>query len=248
MAVLAWIILSGLLMSAISAVGIITLLLKETTLKRITLPLVAFSAGSLLGGAFLHMIPESVEGSHSKNAVYLWILVGFSTFFVLEQFMHWHHCHREYSDCVKKPVGYFILFGDGIHNFTDGLAVATAFMVDIRLGITTWIAVAAHEIPQELSDFVVLIHSGWSKSRALLMNWVSALTFLLGSLLAYTASFKFDISFLLPFAAGNFIYIAASDMVPEVNKHRSLVTSFIHFGSLMIGILLLLFLKLTMDH
>ncbi len=247
MHILVWIILSGVAMSAIALVGSVTLLLSESTLKRITLPLVAFAAGSLLGGAFLHMIPAAVTESRSGNGIFLWILIGFSAFFVVEQFMHWHHCHREYSDC-KQPVGYLILFGDGIHNFTGGLAVASAFMVDIRLGITTWIAAAAHEIPQELGDFAVLIHGGWSKRGALLMNLLSALTFPIGGVLAYAASFEFDVSFLLPFAAGNFIYIAASDMVPEVNRHRSLVSNFVHFGSLMTGILLLLILKLTTEH
>jgi zinc and cadmium transporter len=247
MHILVWIVLSGLAMSAIALVGSVTLLLSESTLKRITLPLVAFAAGSLLGGAFLHMIPAAVEETDSANGVFLWILIGFSSFFVVEQFLHWHHCHREYADC-KQPVGYLILFGDGIHNFTGGLAVASAFMVDIRLGITTWIAAAAHEIPQELGDFAVLVHGGWSKPGALLMNLFSALTFPIGGALAYMASFEFDVSFLLPFAAGNFIYIAASDMVPEVNRHRSLVSNFVHFGSLMTGILLLLILKLTTEH
>jgi len=247
MHVLIWIVLSGLAMSALALFGSVTLLLGESTLRRITLPLVAFAAGSLLGGAFIHMIPAAVEEAPSENGIYLWILIGFSSFFAIEQFLHWHHCHREYADC-KQPVGYLILFGDGIHNFSGGLAVASAFMVDIRLGITTWIAAAAHEIPQELGDFAVLIHGGWSKRGALLMNLLSALTFPLGGILAYAASFDFDVSFLLPFAAGNFIYIAASDMVPEVNRHRNLVTNFIHFGSLLTGIVLLLVLKLTTEH
>lgn len=247
MHILMWIILSGLLMSLIALVGSVALLFKEETLRRITLPLVAFAAGSLLGGAFFHMIPATFEREGTQFSGYLWILIGFSVFFAIEQFLHWHHCHREYSEC-KQPLGYLILLGDSIHNFTGGLAVASAFLVDVRLGITTWFAAAAHEIPQELGDFAVLVHSGWSRHRALLMNAVSALTFPIGGVIAYAASYKIDVDFLLPFAAGNFIYIAASDLVPEVNKHRDLGTNIIHLISLLAGILILLLLKLTLDH
>jgi zinc and cadmium transporter len=243
----AWILLSGLLMSALALVGSVTLLLRESTLQRITSPLVAFSAGSLLGGAFFHMIPASVSSSAGGIGAYAWILVGFLTFFAVEQFLHWHHCHRDFSDC-KQPFGYLILFGDGLHNFIGGVAVAGTFMIDIQLGIATWLAAAAHEVPQEFGDFAVLIRSGWSKSRALALNVVSALTFPLGGLLAYLASFQFDVAFLVPFAAGNFIYIAASDLVPEVNKHRELGANIIHFVAFLAGILLLLLIRMAMGH
>jgi zinc and cadmium transporter len=234
-------------MSALALVGSVTLLLKESTLRRITSPLVAFSAGSLLGGAFFHMIPASITSAGEGIGPYAWILVGFLTFFAVEQFLHWHHCHRDFSDC-KQPFGYLILFGDGLHNFIGGVAVAGAFLIDIRLGIAAWLAAAAHEVPQELGDFAVLIHSGWSKSRALMLNVFSALTFPLGGLLAYLASFQFDVSFLVPFAAGNFIYIAASDLVPEVNKHREIGANILHFAAFLTGILLLLGIKAAMGH
>lgn len=234
-------------MSALALVGSVTLLFKQSTLQRITLPLVAFAAGTLLGGAFFHMIPAAIGQNRSEISNSIWILTGFSTFFALEQFLHWHHCHREFSDC-KQPLTYLILLGDSLHNFTGGLAVAGAFMNSIPLGITTWLAAAAHEIPQELGDFVVLVHGGWNKKRALLLNVLSALTFPLGGVVAYLASQQFDVSFLVPFAAGNFIYIAASDLVPEVNKHREVRVNLIHFASLVSGILILFLLKTTMEH
>ncbi len=247
MHVLAWIILSGLLMSAIALIGATALLLRERTLQRIISPMVAFSAGSLLGGAFLHMIPASIEEMGAGAALFVWVLVGFALFYAVEQFLHWHHCHREYSEC-HQPQQYLILLGDGLHNFVGGIAVAGAFMIDIRLGMTAWLAAAAHEVPQELGDFAVLVHGGWTKKKALVYNLLSALTFPLGGLLAYIASFRIDVSFLVPFAAGNFIYIAASDLVPAVNKQRELGPSFLHFFALLAGIGLLLALKLGGGH
>jgi zinc and cadmium transporter len=114
---------------------------------------------------------------------------------------------------------YLILIADGVHNFIGGLAVAGAFLIDVRVGIRTWLAAAAHEVPQELGDFGIVIHGGWNKGKALLYNFLSALTFLLGGIIAYSASFALDVTFLLPFAAGNFIYIAAADLIPEIKHH-----------------------------
>lgn len=231
-------------MSAVALVGSVTLLLKESTLNHLVLPLVSFAAGSLLGGAFFHMVPAGLDAMQS-NAVFCWLLAGFTTFFALEQFLHWHHCHRASAEC-KKPLGYLVLIGDGIHNLIGGFAVAGTFLIDIRLGITAWLAAAAHEIPQELGDFGVLIHSGWGRKKALVFNALSAVTFLIGGLLAYAASFQIDVSFLVPFAAGNFIYIGASDLVPEVNKHHSFLVNAIHFLAFVAGIGLLLGVKLVL--
>ena len=163
--VLLWIFGSGLLMSAIALVGAVTLVLRERTLERILLPLVAFAAGSLLGGAFFHMLPVALAADMRDVTVYALILSGFATFFGLEQFLHWHHCHRAQATC-KKPLTYLILIGDGLHNFLGGLAVAGTFLIDIRLGVVTWLAAAAHEVPQELGDFGVLVHGGWERRQA----------------------------------------------------------------------------------
>jgi zinc and cadmium transporter len=243
---LLWIVGSGLLMSAIALVGSVTLVLSERTLKRILLPLVAFAAGSLLGGAFFHMIPAGHAAGLSDVAVYTLTLAGFTVFFGLEQFLHWHHCHRAETAC-KKPLTYLILIGDGLHNFLGGLAVAGTFLIDLRLGIVTWLAAAAHEVPQELGDFGVLVHGGWERRQALFYNVLSALTFLVGGIVAYIASFRLDVSFLVPFAAGNFIYIGAADLIPEVKVHADIKANIIHFVAFTVGVTLLLVVKLALE-
>ena len=244
---LLWIIGSSLLMCILALVGVATLSLSEKNLHRLLLPLVALSAGSLLGGAFFHMIPEAVEKTGAELSVYIYVVAGFAFFLLLEQLLHWHHCHREETHC-KKPLTYLILIGDGIHNFIGGIAVAGTFLIDIRLGISTWLAAAAHEIPQELGDFSVLVHGGWSRKKALLLNLLSASTFLLGGLLTYLLSFSDWIYYLIPFAAGNFIYIGASDLIPEVNKHRNFSNSFLHFICFCTGVSILLGLRIHFSH
>lgn len=244
---LVWIIASGVAMSTIALVGSVTLLLSESALQRVLLPLVAFAAGSLIGGAFFHMIPVSVGATNDVLATSAWTVLGFLAFFVLEQFLHYHHCHRATADC-RQPLTYLVLIGDGLHNFLGGLAVAGTFLIDFRLGVTTWLAAAAHEVPQELGDFGVLIHGGWPKGKALAFNVLSASTFLLGSVFAYLASLRGDVSFLVPFAAGNFLYIGASDLVPEVNRHRDPVTNVILFACFAAGLGLLFALAQAAGH
>ena len=247
MTTLLWIITGGIAMSAIALVGSLTLILNKDTLHKIVLPLVAFAAGCLLGGAFLHMLPESIHETESHLTPFLWVLAGFLTFYALEQFLHWHHCHRDSAEC-KKPLGYLILIGDGLHNLIGGLSVAAAFVMDIRLGIAAWLAAAAHEVPQEMGDFAVLLHGGWSKGKALLLNVISASTFLAGGLIAYAVSSRVEIWFLVPYAAGNFIYIGASDLVPEVNKQRDMKGSLVHFLSFLAGLALMYAVKLFFGH
>jgi zinc and cadmium transporter len=240
-----WIVGSSLVMSAIALVGSITLVLSEATLRRILLPLVAFAAGSLIGGAFFHMIPVGLEKLGNNTLFYVLLLAGFVSFLALEQFLHWHHCHRATAEC-KQPLTYLILIGDGLHNFIGGLAIAGTFLVDIRLGVMAWLAAAAHEIPQELGDFGVLIHGGWKKSKALLFNVLSALTFLAGGLVTYALSHTIDVSFLIPFAAGNFIYIGATDLVPEISKHENLKVNLANFVAFVLGIGLMLLIKIVL--
>jgi zinc and cadmium transporter len=217
MSTLGWITIAGLAMSALALSGSVTLLLPERHFARVVPPLVALAAGSLIGGALLHLLPEAVEAMGNQLDVYVWVLAGFVAFFVFEQFLHWHHCHRPVSH--HRPLGALILVADGAHNLVGGLAVGAAFVVDLRLGAVTWLVAAAHEVPQELGDFGILVHAGWSKGRALVFNVASALTFLLGGWLAYGLAEGIDVTWLVPFAAGNFLYIAAADLLPELTQH-----------------------------
>jgi zinc and cadmium transporter len=243
-ATLAWIVFGGIVMSAIALVGGATLLLSEAAQERLVRPLVAFAAGSLLGGALLHMLPAAARRSDGVSA-YLWALGGFALFLAIEQFLHWHHCHRASANC-RRPLTHLILVGDGLHNLLGGLAVGAAFVADIGVGITTWLAAAAHELPQELGDFGVLVHGGWSRRRTLVFNVLSASTFLVGGVVAWGVSARFDTSWLLGFAAGNFLYIGASDLVPEVNRHQDLRVGALHFSAFVAGVALLAALRLLL--
>lgn len=225
-------------MSAIALIGSVTLVLEESTLDKLLIPMVALAAGSLVGGALFHMIPASLANMPTMSVVRC-VALGFLLFFGLEQFLHWHHCHRARARC-KQPLTYLVLIGDGLHNFLGGLSIAGVFLMDIRLGIAAWIAAAAHEIPQELGDFGVLVHGGWKKRSALLFNWLSGLTFLVGGLVAYFVSLRIDVRWLVPLAAGNFLYIGASDLVPEVNKPHTIGMSLVHFTIFAAGLGLLL--------
>jgi zinc and cadmium transporter len=233
---LGWIVVLGLAMSAIAMVGSVTLVLPEDALDRVVAPLVALAAGSLLGGAFLHLMPEAIDTLGNGRGVWMWFLGGFTGFFVLEQCLHWHHCHRGIS--AHRPMGHLILVADGLHNFIGGLSVASAFFIDHRVGLVTWAAAAAHEVPQELGDFGILVKSGWTRTSALLFNVASGSTFLVGGLAAWAMSGHVEVVYLVPFAAGNFVYIGAADLIPELTTdpsgHNKAVTFAAFLGGLAI--------------
>ena len=240
MSTLVWIVVSGTLMSGVALVGSLTLVVPERTFNKLVTPMVSLAAGSLLGGALFHMLPESVDEIGNTLALYVWLAAGIFSFFVLEQFLHWHHCNRPVSEHEHGPLGYLILVADGLHNLIGGLAVGSAFVIDTRLGIVTWLVAAAHEVPQELGDFGILIHSGWDRRRALWFNVLSALTFLAGSLVAYGLADRVDVAFLIPFAAGNFIYIATADLLPELTTSREWHDKLVHTAGFATGLGLLL--------
>ena len=237
METLGFIVAGGLLMSAIAMVGGITVILQPETLERLLLPLVSLAAGTLLGGAFFHMVPEGTKALDLLSAG-AWLMGGFMVFLGLEQFLQWHHTHHA-PEKDRRPVTYLILIGDAVHNFLGGLGIASTFLIDLKAGIIAWVAAAAHEVPQELGDFGVLVHGGWPRRRALLWNVVSALTFPVGALLAYLAAQRFEVSGLVLFGAGNFIYIAASDLIPEIKSERSLRKAAAHFSFLAAGVIIM---------
>jgi zinc and cadmium transporter len=195
--------------------------MKERLLERVLLVLVSLSAGALMGGAFLHLLPEAVENGEVTN-VFILVLVGFILFFIIEKVLHWRHCHR--GKCDIHTFHYLNLIGDSIHNFIDGLIISTSFIVSLPLGITSTFAIAAHEVPQEIGDFGVLIYGGFGKRKAIIINFLIALSIVIGGLVGYLVSkdIKQAILFLLPFAAGGFIYIAATDLIPEIKKELEL--------------------------
>ena len=238
-----WVLGSGILMCVIALTGVLTLTLTEDTLQKILLPLVSLAAGTLLGSAFFHMLPEGLILYGNSDGFFIWVLAGFSVFFALEELLHSHNCRRTDLPC-REPLGYLVLLGDGLHNLIGGLSIGALFIADIQLGIMAWLAAAAHELPQELGDFAVLIHSGWTKRKALLMNLASAMTFLLGGMIALAVSGTMDISFLVPFAAGNFIYIGASGLIPIVRKHENLSVNTVNFCLFITGITIMLLIRI----
>lgn len=240
--VLFLIIAGGIVMTAFGLVGGVTVWLREEAQKLVLLPLVAFAAGAMFGGALFHMIPASIAELGNTTSTYVWICFGFATFFCLEQFLHWHHCHRPTSEHVH-PLTYLLLIADTVHNCVEGLAVGATFIVDIRLGITTWLVAAAHELPQEMGDFGVLVYGGWSVKKALVYNTLSNMSFLVGGIGAYLLSGVFRVATVVPFAAGSFLYIAAVDLVPEINKHHRIRTNVLHFACFVAGLGLLLAIR-----
>jgi len=250
MSILFYILISTFLISLIAFVGAVILFLKEELLNKILLILVSFAAGALIGGAFLHLIPEAIKEvgveDDSLLKIFLFLLFGFCAFFVLENSINWHHHHAKEHPEIK-PFSYLILISDGVHNFIDGLIVAGSFIVSIPLGIVTALAVAFHEIPQEIGDFGILIYSGFEKIKALFLNFLSAITIVFGGVLGFLLSERMGDSmiFLLPFAAGSFIYIACSDLIPEIKHKVSPQKALIHFFVFLLGIVLMLLIKLV---
>lgn len=236
------IIVSSLLISLIAFVGVVSLAVKDEVLDRILLCLVGFAAGALIGGAFLHLLPETVEKSTSMN-VFLALSLGFFLFFLLEKLL-WRHCHK--GKCEVHPFAYINLIGDGVHNFIDGLVMAASFLSGVELGIVTSLAVAFHEVPQEIGDFGVLVYGGLEKSRALILNFLTALTVIIGGFVGYFLSSHIGESmiFILPFTAGGFIYIAASDLIPELHREVNPKRSLASFAVFFLGFVFMLLVKL----
>jgi zinc and cadmium transporter len=214
--------LSVTAISLISLVGVFTLSLRADLIKKYISLFISLAVGALLGDAFIHLIPEAFAEATNPTRVGLYIILGIFIFFILEKFLHWHHHEDNTDEYHIHPVGKLVLFSDGIHNFVDGIVIGASFLVSIPIGIATTIAVVLHEIPQEIGDFAVLIHSGYSKTRALWLNFLSALTAMLGLAFVFIVGER-SLAFtdiVLPIAAGGFIYIAVGDLIPELQKTK----------------------------
>jgi len=235
-------LVSVFIVSLISIVGIFTLSIKAEKLNKILIYFVSFSAGALLADAFVHLLPSVVETSGFNLTISLSLLSGILIFFVLEKVIKWRHCHD--TDCKEHvhSFAYMNILGDAVHNFIDGLIIAASYIVSIPVGIATTMAVIFHEIPQEIGEFGLLLYGGFSKTKALLVNFLSALTAVLGTVagLLLAGVFSNIQEILVPIAAGGFIYIAGSDLIPEMHKETKLAKSLIQILVFLLGIVVMI--------
>lgn len=236
---LSWILGAAAIDALLGFVGVFSLWFSKKQLGNITHILVAFAAGSLLGGAFFHLLPESMETIDAGTALGL-ALLGFIAFIFLETYFHWHRC----KECKIHPFSYVMVAGDAIHNFLGGIILAASFIVSIPLGIATTIAIIAHELPQQLGIFGVLVKGGFERNKAILYSFGAQSTVLLGAVVGYFLSGATEgfVPLLVPFAAGNFIYIAASDLIPEMHKSDGMerIVGLLAFG---LGLALMILIK-----
>ncbi len=268
MNVLLFIILFTALGGVLSVLAASVFLLLPEALRQKVLPHgISFAIGALLTGAFCGLIPhafEEVPVAEMEN-LSATILVGILLFFVLEKLFIWRHCHSHaceahgeeahehhghshshgHSPSNRRAAGVFIILGDSIHNFVDGVLIAAAFLTDIQLGIVTSLAVAAHEIPQEVGDFAILLHSGYSRSKALLYNVLASLGTVVGGVLAYFSlgDFHHILPYLLTLAASSFIYIAVADLIPSLHQKTDIKTSLQQIGFILAGVVLILVMQ-----
>ncbi|RJP29839.1 MAG: ZIP family metal transporter [Candidatus Omnitrophota bacterium] len=228
-------LISTVIVSLISLIGIFTLFINERLLGKILFGLIGFSAGSLIGGAFLHILPEVLEHTQA-NRTFSYVIAGMVIFFIMEKYFYWRHCHE--GKCDVHAFTYLNIIGDGVHNFIDGMLITASFSVSAGLGLVTTTAVILHEIPQELGDFGVLVYGGFSRKKALFFNFISALAAIIGALVSYfiIGAVEGFSNFLLPLTAGGFIYIASSDLIPEIHKEGNFRRSILAFGSFILGL------------
>jgi zinc and cadmium transporter len=240
-------ILSVLVISLVSLIGIFTLSVNIEKLKKILLFLVSFAAGALLGDAFIHLLPESFKETSSFLRTSWFILLGIVFFFILEKILFWRHCHIPTSEEHPHPVGIINLVSDGFHNLIDGVIIAGSFLLSPPVGLATALAVLLHEIPQEIGDFGILLHAGYTRRKALLFNFISALVAVLGAVLTLAIGAKIEgiAQFIIPLTIGGFIYIAAADLIPTIHREEHTGHSLLQLLFFLMGVgvmALLLFL------
>ena len=247
------ILIASFIGSVCALLGGVLLLWREQFARRVSLLLVSFAIGSLTGAAFLELIPEALhEGGLPYTAIAPWILVGIFAIFLFEKAVHWYHVHEEADGDAHehderqhnhRSVTAAVLFGDSLHNFIDGIAIALAWSVDAATGITTTIAVFFHEVPQEIGDFGILLHLGYSRAKVWWYNFWTALTTPIGATVGYLLLPFIEgwTPYFLAFAAGSFIYIAVSDLLPELHHHKARRNDVFHLAAIALGVLSIYF-------
>lgn len=240
-----YVIIASLIGGACALIGGVLLFSHESLARRLSLFLVSFAAGSLLAVSFFDLIPEALE-EISVNRVSWAVILGMLMFFILERFLHWYHCHE--AECEKHVFSSSVIIGDTLHNFMDGIAIAASFLIGgVTVGVATTAAIFFHEVPQEIGDFGVLLYSGFSKKKIFLYNFFSSLAGLAGAILGYffLSSISAFVPYVMAFTAGNFIYIAASDIIPEVH-HKAGPKDFSHVLTLFFGVVVIFGLGIIM--
>lgn len=232
-------LLSVLGVSLLSLLGILFFLFEADLIERTLLYIVSFSTGALMGDVFLHILPDMAKDQTFFSRAVLVVLGGILFSFVVEKIIHWRHCHviADEPHTHHHPVGVLSIVGESIHNFIDGIVIASSFLASVPIGVSTTLAVLFHEIPHEIGNFAVLLHSGYGKKKALLLNVLSASASILGTLAVLLVSHSLQslTSYLLPFAAGNLLYIAGSDLIPELHKHTKFHQGVIQFLAMTAG-------------
>ncbi|GIW62438.1 MAG: ZIP family metal transporter [Patescibacteria group bacterium] len=238
-------ITASFLVSLVSLIGILFIVWKLDKQKKLQFYLISFSAGSFLGVVFFDLLPEALESVEHPEEVFTATLSGLLLFFLIEKFIHWRHCHLVNEQQHKHHLAYLNIIGDILHNFLDGLAIAVAFFSNIKLGITTTFSIIMHEIPQELSDFNILLFSGLSKRKAIAYNFITALTSLLGTVFGFwfLNMFNHYLPVLTSLTAGGFLYIATSDLIPELHKSNNLKEAITQILLLATGLFVIMYLS-----
>lgn len=248
---------SVVIVSLLSLIGALVVPLSKRLRDFLIFFFVAFSVGALFGDAFIHILPDVAASTGFTLAVSGFVLLGILLFFVLEKFVHWHHCHANHDHCEEdmhdthsdashRALAVTILVGDGFHNFVDGLVIAASYVASVPIGIATTLAVVFHEIPHELGNFAVLLHSGLKVGRALFFNFLSALTALLGAIAGLVLASRIAGAepFILAFTAGGFVYIAGSDLIPDLHRQQAVGRSLLQLVGIVLGFALMYAVKM----
>lgn len=237
-------IISVFIVSLTSLAGLVMLSASETSIKKLVNFLISFSAGAMIGDVFIHLLPDLVSKQQFTFQISLYVLATILAFFVLERMLHWYHHHHfslDPHDHHIKPLAFVNLIGSSLHNITDGLVVGGAYLLDVRLGVATTIAVVLHEIPREIGDFGIFVYSGFSKGRALFFNFLTGLIALVGVFASlWIGKSQNFLPVLIAIAIGSFIYIALADLIPET--HKSEGKAYAHLATFCLGIFMMFIL------